>query len=84
MEAGSLNNFFSSSRPINWPPISGDRLLTIFCKDYIRAAVYAYEPALIDAFGDNIDVFIRKILAQDVGKSMPKLDQAGGPFEAQS
>ena len=58
-------NFTSRLGPVNWPPRScGLTLLVYFLWSYVKAHVYTDKPAWIDAFEDNIEAFIREILAE--------------------
>ncbi|CAD7011266.1 unnamed protein product [Ceratitis capitata] len=74
-------HLISRSGPVNWPPKSCDLTpLDYFLLGYVKSNVYTDKPASIDALRDNIEAYIR----ENVGKSMPKLDQVDGAFEAQS
>ena len=58
------------SGPINWP----SRYCELTPLDYFLKAPAYTDNAAIDALQDNIETFIREILAERVGKSTLKLD----------
>ena len=58
-------HFISHSGAVNWPPRSCDLTpLDYFLWGYVKAHVYADNPATIDALKDKIEAFIREIPAE--------------------
>ena len=58
-------HFISGSASVNQPPRSYDLTpLDCFLWDYVKAHVYIDKLATIEALEDNIDAFIREILAE--------------------
>ena len=58
--------------------------LDYFLWGYVKAHVYTDKPALIEAFKDKIEVFIREISAEMLEGACQKLDSADNDDEVQS